>query len=264
MKSAAIARGTAVIDYDNDGDDDLIIVRNHGPAQEAAAPASPAPKPQTPPVIDSACLSWTGWRYFARINRRPASCAGDSRFPSCRTFQRLTRTGRPSFMPCLAGCGPSPTIPTGTGCSATSTPPSMTSIKRPHSGLLTSRATVFTDWCTARWTNPQDRDFHLATALYARGLALIQVEIQLAALPPESQPASRPDILGQAVADLNVCVAQHPVHLDYLVALATAEGMRGNYERAEQLLATALRVAPKDENTNRLMNKARARASFYP
>ncbi len=101
-------------------------------------------------------------------------------------------------------------------------------------------------------------------ALYARGLTLIQVAILDAGTPPERRAADPTETLQRALADLQKSVEGHPVNAPYLVALGTAHGMLGQYDRAREVLGTALRIIPGDDNTLALMAKAKAEASFWP
>jgi tetratricopeptide (TPR) repeat protein len=100
----------------------------------------------------------------------------------------------------------------------------------------------------------------LDTAHYARGLILIQVAQRIAELPPDSQPVEeRSRLLKHAVDDLEYCISQKPVDLNYLVALATAHGMASHFDRAAKLLDTAIRISPNDPKIIDLKRKVDAR-----
>jgi len=106
-------------------------------------------------------------------------------------------------------------------------------------------------------------DPELDTAHYARGLILIQVAQRIAELPPDSQPVEeRARLLKHAIDDLEYCISQKPVDLNYLIALATAHGMADHFDRAAKLLDTAIRINPNDPKIIDLKRKVDARQPF--
>lgn len=101
-------------------------------------------------------------------------------------------------------------------------------------------------------------------ARYARGLAQIRAAMKDHVLSPADRPSDPASRLVRAIEDLEACVEQEPVNLSYLVALATAYGLAGEFERADQIASLALRVNPHDPNTRDLKRRAEARESFWP
>ena len=107
-------------------------------------------------------------------------------------------------------------------------------------------------------------DPDLDTGLYARGLTRIQLAIQERRLPTELRQADPESIVTRAIQDLERSVEKRPVNYAYLIALATAHGMLEHYGRANELLATALRIIPDDRRTLALKMKAERQQNFWP
>jgi cytochrome c-type biogenesis protein CcmH/NrfG len=99
---------------------------------------------------------------------------------------------------------------------------------------------------------------------YARGLTAIQLAILDKTRPAESADPGGPDWLALALGDLEFCVQQKPVDLNYLVALGTAQGMSGDYAAAADTLTLARKINAGDANVQSLLKKAVQRESFYP
>ena len=101
-------------------------------------------------------------------------------------------------------------------------------------------------------------------ALYARALTLIQIAVLDRSRPSGTDAPDPHTRLAPVIKDLQKCIKKQPLNLAYLVALATAHGMLDNFDRANELLDTALRISPEDANALALKRKAEARRSFWP
>ena len=83
-------------------------------------------------------------------------------------------------------------------------------------------------------------------------------------LPPGLQQNDPKMMVAEAIEDLEKSVTFEPVNHAYLVALAKAHGMLGHYDRAAELLSTAVRVQPKNHNTRLLLENAQRKGNFWP
>lgn len=107
-------------------------------------------------------------------------------------------------------------------------------------------------------------DPNLDVALYVRGLTLKQLALAESRLPPGLRSEDPVQRVEQAVSDLDRCVEQKPVNFDYLLNAGSAHGLLGHYDRAIDLLDTALRIRPHHSRAVLLRRMAAEGESFWP